>query len=368
MKSDGSVLYTTGMTDVTLTLNLTNPDSPELSVVKHPEKTAEWKSGYNLVYADEFEGEALNQGRWSPFNGTESWGHWLLYDDSPEVMEVKDSALRLSMIRRQNDTYTSGMVWSLGKMAFRYGKLVIRMKQTHTTHSGVSVALWLEGYHHNWPACCEFDLMEHGVKDTDVEPEKFFDGATIFPHSDPAKPNSGHATFIQNDYSLQDNQYHTYTMYWDADRIAYYLDEEEYPDRDPYYLMNHPKYKPDDIGYPGNYFNIPFFIYLWTCIGTTDPNYQTALSDINGRESSIYIDYVRIYQKGNPEDIFMCDEPSDVPADEFFTNVENLPIVDEKQRCVETEYFDILGRRVSTPPHGICICRQGSDVSKIFVK
>lgn len=364
MKQNGSVFYTTGMTDVTVTLDMSDPSAPAFSVIKHPEATARWKSGYKLRYAEEFEGESLNSGRWSPFNGTERWGHWLLFEDTPEAMGVEDSALRLTMTRHQDDTYSAGMAWSLGKLAFRYGKLEIRMKQTHTTHSGVCVGLWLEGYHHSWPTCAELDVIEHGVHTTDVEPEKYFDGATIFPSSDPDALNSGHATFIRNAYSLQDSQYHTYTMYWDADHIAYYLDEDLYPDREPYYLMDHPLYKPDDKGYPGNYFNIPFFIYLWTCIGTTDPLLQTALSDANGRSSSIYIDYVRIYQKDNPDEIFICNEPSDEPRVETDI-IENMT---EQQPLAAAEYYDLSGRRVSHPQRGVYICRQGSSVSKLLIK
>lgn len=361
MKQNGSVFYTTGMTDVTVTLDLSDASAPSFTVEKHPEKTARWKSGYKLRYAEEFDGDKLNDGRWSPFNGTENWGHWTLFEDSPEAMGVEDSALRLTMTRHLDDTYSAGMAWSIGKLAFRYGKLVIRMKQTHTTHSGVSCGLWLEGYHHDWPICSELDLLEHGVHDTDEEPEKYFDGATIWPDSKPESLCSGHATFIHNDYSLQDSEYHTYTMYWDADHIAYYLDEDIYPDAEPYYLMDHPLYKPDDKGYPGNYFDIPFFIYLWTCIYSTDPMHQTALSDENGRVSSMYVDYVRIYQKGNPDEIFICNEPSDVPEEEtsdthsYNINHSSFPI----------EYYDLFGRKVNHPGQGIYICRRGSSAKKV---
>lgn len=272
--------------------------------------------GYKLVWQDLFDGEALNMLRWNiEVNGSGGGNNELQYytDREENVRVGKDSegngCLILTAKKEiySGKTCTSGRITTKNKVAFKHGKVeaAIRLPQTA---NGLWPAFWMMGNDYDqvgWPKCGETDIMEfgnangiaHGTQD------RYFNGACHWGQSWDNHPNYAHA--ITNEYSLQDGEFHIYTCIWDEDAIAMYVDLDKYPDAEPYYKMTIPE--TEDTGAPGYYFHKENFILFNLAVGGDftgihNINNITALNEGNGYQQSMYVNYVKIYQKGTADE------------------------------------------------------------------
>ena len=88
----------------------------------------------------------------------------------------------------------------------------------------------------------------------------------------------------------------------------------------PYYKIDIPQDDPGNEWSAGNYFHKNNFILFNLAVGGNFPGIHnasgiTALNDGNGQEASMYVNYVKIYQKGTPdEDLFSIIPGDDQPA------------------------------------------------------
>ena len=167
-----------------------------------------------------------------------------------------------------------------------------------------------------WPRCGETDIMEFGHQDAfrNNTQERYFNGACHWGPSWQDHPN--YALAHTEDYSLQDGEFHIYTCIWDENSIAMYVDLDKYPNKQPYYKMDIVDNQPNNDYYPGNYFHKENFILFNLAVGGNFPgiynaNGITALNDANGQEASMYVNYLKIYQKGvaNESNFFL--DPGD---------------------------------------------------------
>ena len=89
-----------------------------------------------------------------------------------------------------------------------------------------------------------------------------------------------------------------------------YLDLDKYPDGAPYYELE--INKSEDKNSPGHYFHKPCFIILNLAVGghftgivgEEDTDKITALNVGNNYEARMYIDYIRVYQKGDNGEMY----------------------------------------------------------------
>ena len=100
-------------------------------------------------------------------------------------------------------------------------------------------------------------------------------------------------------YSLQDGEYHLFTLIWDASAVKMYVDYDKNPGASPYYEMGIVS-KDDDWG-TGHYFHHDFFILFNLAVGgyftgILNSSAITALPAA-GSEASMYVDYVKVYTK-----------------------------------------------------------------------
>jgi beta-glucanase (GH16 family) len=221
-----------------------------------------------------------------------------------------------------NKTVTSGRLNSQGKVYFQYGKIESRMKLPSTAN-GLWPAFWFLGNDYvydinavtsNWPVCGEIDVMECGnsagiannTQSTNM-------GGAL--HWGPTPGNANHSmdyTNVNAPYSIQDDEFHLYTLIWDADSIKMYLDQDRYPKVKPFYKQRIQNGANTPNAGGGNFNNIydqfhkPFHIVYNMAVGGTytgiyDINNITALA--NG-QAKMYIDYIRIYQKGDAGEQF----------------------------------------------------------------
>jgi beta-glucanase (GH16 family) len=154
--------------------------------------------------------------------------------------------------------------------------------------------------HVGWPACGEIDIMEMGSTEgiSDGLQSRCLTAACHWGPgwNDGAYPNYAKATIVS--YTLQDD-FHLYTLIWDNMSIKMYLDSDKYPDNPPYYELNISEKTTDTS--PDNYFKKRFSILFNLAVGGNftgiwDINQVTALA---GGNAHMYVDYVKVYQKGN---------------------------------------------------------------------
>jgi beta-glucanase (GH16 family) len=256
---------------------------------------------YRLVWQDEFNNSALNEGCWNiEVNGSGGGNAELQYYRRENISIGNEPASHESclIITAKKESYsgktaTSGRINSNKKMSFRYGKIEARIKLPKTA-DGLWPAFWCMGDDYPatpWPTCAEVDILEMGSKfgiDHNIQ-EQFLGGTCHWG----VQSETGHPAYntpYTGPYSLQDG-FHLFTMIWDKDYIRMYLDDAT----TPYYeILINAELAP--------YFRKPIFVLLNLAVGGNYPaiwdiNGITALSVANNYEASMYVDYIRIYQK-----------------------------------------------------------------------
>ncbi len=254
---------------------------------------------YNdLVWSDEFgTNGAVNATNWFHQTQLPAGGSWFNSEVQHYTNQISNSfvdAGNLNITAKKETftdqgftkQYTSARLNS--KFAFKYGRVEVRAKIP--VDSGTWPAIWLLGKNVNedggffdanfgtvnWPACGEIDIMEHGI--TPSQPANYIQSALHTPSSFGNTTNIGGA--IASDLV---NDYHIYSMNWSPFQITFLLDNV------PYYTYN-PAIK-NASNWP---FNSEQYILLNIAMGgiagEINPNYT---------QSSMLVDYVRVYQNTN---------------------------------------------------------------------
>jgi beta-glucanase (GH16 family) len=257
----------------------------------------------DLVWADEFDTDgAVNPNNWFHQTQLPASGSWFNgeeqhYTNRIENSFVNNGFLNIVAIKEsftdQGETkqYTSARLNS--KFAFTYGRVDVRARLPFG--DGTWPAIWTLGknisedgaYWENqgfgttpWPACGEIDIMEHGIHGLNEV------SAAI--HT----PSSFGATVNTATQPLADvaNNFHVYSVNWSPDQITFLIDGVGY------YTYN-PSVK-NDATWP---FDLDQYILLNIAMGGV-----AGPIDQNFSQSSMVIDYVRVYQNSGLglEDVF----------------------------------------------------------------
>ncbi len=285
--------------------------------------------GYKLVWQDLFDASEINPMRWEiEVNGEGGGNNELQYytDDDKNVRLAKDAdgngCLILSAIRESylGKNFTSGRIISKNRIAFTHGKIEASIKLPNTAN-GLWPAFWMMGNDFDmvgWPKCGEIDIMEFG-NITGINAgtqDRYFNGAC---HWGPSWENHPmYANAITNEYSLQDGQFHLYTLIWTENKITMYVDYDKNPTKKPYYEMDI-TYQGENIWSPSNYFHKENFILFNLAVGGNftgihNADRITALGSAKGSVANMYVNYVRIYQKGTPDESTNFQDAGDSPA------------------------------------------------------
>jgi len=270
---------------------------------------------YHLVWQDNFDQGALDQTVWTiEVNGDGGGNQELEYYRAENVTlgidPVSGDSCLILTAKQENyggHVCTSGRLNTKNRMSFKYGKIEARIKLPQTGN-GLWPAFWMMGNDFDqvgWPKCGEIDIMEMGSNSAFSRgtQDKYFSGWFHWGETWNNHPNWGLAS--TSTYGLQDD-FHLWTLVWDPNAISMYLDLDKYPDNKPYVTMN--TYKANPV--PGDaayYFNKPFFVILNLAIGgqftgiTGNGNIGqiTAFAKASDGEPKMYIDYVKVYQKGD---------------------------------------------------------------------
>lgn len=296
---------------------------PLLASAAEPQVGTGETDGYMLVWQDLFDGTELNEERWNiEVNATGGGNNELqYYTRRAENVSVGDdgegngclilTAIREAYLGRQ---CTSGRINSKGKIAFKHGKVEAAIKLPKTTN-GLWPAFWMMGNDYDevgWPQCGETDIMEFGNSTGIAQgtQDRYFNGAC---HWGTAwNDHRQYARARTNSYSLQDGEFHIYTCIWDEDRVAMYVDLDRNPDDSPYYEMII-----SEGTDPWDYLHKENFILFNLAIGGDftgihNINDITALNEENGYSQSMYVNYVKVYQKGTDDESASFADPGDM--------------------------------------------------------
>ncbi|MGO4816800.1 family 16 glycosylhydrolase [Flavobacterium sp. W22_SRS_FP1] len=251
---------------------------------------------YNdLVWSDEFGTDgAVNPNNWFHQTQIPEGGSWYNNEIQHYTNLLTNSfvdAGSLNIVAKKESftdqgvtkQYTSARLNS--KFAFKYGRVDIRAKAPNG--SGTWPALWLLGKNinedggyfdatygnKNWPACGELDIMEHGIF---TDKPKNYIGSAI--HTTSSSGNTVNKGGIQA--SDIEQNYHVYSMNWSPNQISFLLDDVLYYTYNPS-VKNASTWPFDQEQY------LLLNIAMGGFAGTIPSNFT---------ETSMVIDYVRVYQ------------------------------------------------------------------------
>ena len=286
--SDPSVVHVTNTGHVTAlkpgvsTITLSTPVESVTATVTVSHNWGE----YQLVWSDEFNGNALDEGTWSYNTGGSGWGNneKQYYTTRPENIRVQNGCLEIEARKEQyeNNNYTSARIMSKNKKTFTYGKMAARIK--FPGGKGTWPAFWMMGNSGGWPNCGEIDIIEHiGSQDTRAS----FALHTVMKNG--MKGNNWANTHFF-DYPLSAD-FHTYGIEWaqeekeGKDVIRFYVDDVQYAEVWEEQIDNN-DYWP---------FNKPFFFIINLAIGG---NMGGTVDDaIFNQQRIMYVDWVRVWQR-----------------------------------------------------------------------
>lgn len=314
MKMNPSLLITLLLVASCETLhNSGNGDSDPEDNKPVPEEGTGESNGYSLVWQDLFNEDALDESIWNiEVNGNGGGNAELQYyrRENVSVGEDSESGRNCLIITAKKESFggksfTSGRVNTRGNKAFTYGKVEACIKLPSTS-DGLWPAFWMMGDNYDelgWPRCGEIDILEmgnsQGIKNSTQD--RFFNGACHWGYYKEVSPNNwaypNYAKSSVWDYSLQDGQFHLFTLIWDENNLKMYVDMDKYPSKSPYFEMGITS-KDDDWGV-GHYFHHDFFILFNMAVGghftgILNPDAITALPE---GQAEMYVDYVKVYQK-----------------------------------------------------------------------
>ena len=233
-----------------------------------------FESDYNdLIWEDNFDTNgAPNTANWTYDLGAGGWGNneSQTYTNSSDNVIVEDGFLKITAISTGGGNYTSARIKSENLFEFTYGRVEVRAKLPEG--GGTWPAIWMLGANYDtlgfeWPACGEIDIMEHvGNNQNEVH------GTLHYPGN-----SGGNANGASTTVPTASSEFHNYTVDWSPTAIRILVDDTVY------FTFPNTSTTP---------FNNDFFLILNVAMGG---NFGGAI-DPNFTQSTLEIDYVRVYQ------------------------------------------------------------------------
>ncbi len=249
---------------------------------------------WSLVWSDEFNdpaGTPPNPANWTheigdgTVNGIPGWGNRELeyYTDSTDNAATDGNGNLVITAREADDSlqcyygsceYTSARLISLYKAEFAYGRIEARIRVPQG--AGLWPAFWSLGTdigEVGWPQSGEIDIMEFVGR----EPYEVF--GTI--HGPGYEGGASFGNTYTFDVPVYED-YHTFAIEWQPDRIKWYVDD----------ILYHTA-RPSDVAPNEWVFNHPFYILMNVAVGG---NFGGPVGDDTVFPQEMVVDYVRVYQ------------------------------------------------------------------------
>lgn len=177
-------------------------DGTTLDPSQRSDTEAAVRNDWELIAHDEFDGDALDEDKWSPYSGrtTDDVGR-----HDPDNLSVSDGTLKL----RSRGNTSAGMAW---KEDQKYGRWEARVRSEAGNGYGPVMLLWPES--EKWPEDGEIDIME--IPKGDRQKASF----TVHWGED----NKQDGRSVQADFT----QWHTFAVEWTPEHVVGYLDGVEF--------------------------------------------------------------------------------------------------------------------------------------------
>lgn len=242
--------------------------------------------GYELNWSDEFaSGTTLNSNDWTHEMKSKGWVNnelqYYVNHTTPEgnlVTEIKDDALIIRCLKENGRIY-SGRVYAKVRQGWTYGYIEGRIKLPKG--KGTWPAFWMMPVNfRSWPADGEIDIMEEVGYHPNYVSSSLHANAHV--HS-----NGTQVTHEMLCEGAEDG-YHVYGIEWTAQKITTYVDGKkqlEYANR--------------GLGRDDWPYDDPFYVILNLAWGGDWGGAQGV--DETALPVEMLIDYVRVYQKSDPD-------------------------------------------------------------------
>lgn len=238
-------------------------------------------SGMELVWNDEFEGNAINPSYWSFEIGAGGWGNNELQYYRKENSWVSDGTLTIEARKEnyQSSSYTSTRMITRNKQSFKYGRIDIRALLPKG--QGIWPALWMLGNNIStvgWPKSGELDIMEM-IGGNGRE-------KTVYGTLHWSNENNEHAQ-AGGSYNLPNgtfgDEYHVFSVIWNETSIRWLVNDTQFHviDITPSHMTE---------------FHQEFFFIFNIAVGGNWPGYPNATTQF---PQQMKVDYVRVFQPIN---------------------------------------------------------------------
>jgi beta-glucanase (GH16 family) len=227
---------------------------------------------WNLVWSDEFTTSIGPD--WVFETGGGGWGNAEKEYYRQQNASVQGGQLVITAKQESfgGMNYTSARMKTQGNKSWKYGKVEARISMP--AFQGIWPAFWMLGdsiTQIGWPACGEIDIMEH------INTGGQVNGTIHWKNSNGTSAQYGSST------TTTVTGYHLYSVEWDSSSIKWYVDSVLYTTAN---ILN-------NINNTGAFHN-NFFILLNMAVGG---NWPGPTIDNTGFPASMYVDYVRVYQR-----------------------------------------------------------------------
>jgi beta-glucanase (GH16 family) len=297
----------------------------------------------DLVWSDEFNtsgNNPIDATKWFHQTQLPAGGNWFNGESQHYTNRLDNSFVENGFLnivakretfRDQGHTkqFTSARLNS--KFAFTYGRVDVRAKLPFG--DGTWPAIWTLGKNINedgaywdpthgtttWPLCGEIDIMEHGLG--------ALNHVSAALHTNCAGCSGNTRNFRSTTLTDVANNFHIYSMNWSPQQITFLIDDV------PFYIYN-PTVKNIDT--------YPFYEDQYLLLNIAMGGFAGAI-DPNFNQSSMVIDYVRVYQ--NTLGIAGEDE-NKVNLKVYPNPVADTLHIEAIQNIDKVELFDLAGKRI----------------------
>lgn len=275
------------------------------------------QEGWKLVWSDEFDGDRLDETKWTYAADCGGGGNdeRQCYAVSPETVWVKDGVLRLTTIKRKTrglanpwagptgpmktGDYASGKILTQGKASWRYGRIEARARVPGG--QGVWPAIWMMpelSTYGGWPKSGEIDILEtvnlgapcescESGRENRVFGTIHFAGDAAGTH----KQVSTSTPMPASDFKV-DGGFHVYAVEWSAEAITWFVDGRQYA------RARAADWKREDQPVGASPFDQPFHLILNLAFGGRWPEGANAKGvDETALPATMEVDWVRVSQR-----------------------------------------------------------------------
>ena len=274
------------------------------------------RSGWTLVWADEFDGTQVDRKKWDFDLGNgfydyknnawvPGWGNEELqyYTDTPVNASVKDSLLTIRAVKESihGCGYTSARLKTRRRdgtplFAKLYGRIEFRAKVPWG--KGLWPALWMlpqSDLYGGWAASGEIDLMEI----VGERPQEVLNSIHFGSPGTDARALITHVHPLPGGSTVAD--WHVYAVEWEPGEIRFYVDDVHTSTRDHWWSCSLTQAgagviarRASDLNPWPAPFDQPFYLVMNVAVGG---NFPGAPNDATKFPAELVVDYVRVYDK-----------------------------------------------------------------------